>query len=343
MHPILRAIVSLVSFRLRSRASLELEVLALRHQLGVLRRKQKKIIHVSKADRLLWTLLYRIWPRALDAMVLVKPDTVIEWHRKGFRLYWSWRSQDKRPWRKLSPELRELIRQMKMDNPLWGVQRIQGELLKLGIEISHQSVYKCMPKRFKPPSPKWRIFLREHMHETAAMDMFVVITVTYRILYAMVLIGHDRRKILHIDVTAHPTQDWLSHQIVRAFQSNDRPTYLLRDRDALYGRRFRDTVRALGIQEIVAARQSPWQNIYVERVIGSIRSECLNHVIVINERHLQRILSSYVRYYNQSRTHYSLDKDCPEPRPIEPPSKGPKIIAIPEVGGMHHRYVRRAA
>jgi transposase InsO family protein len=181
------------------------------------------------------------------------------------------------------------------------------------------------------------------MHDTTAIDMFVVFTLTYRILYAMVLISHERRRILHFDVTAHPTQDWLSRQMITAFQSNARPKYLLRDRDALYGQRFRDCIRAMEIQEVVTARQSPWQNIYVERVIGSIRSECLNHIIVVNENHLRRVLSSYVRYYNQARTHQSLGQDCPDPRPVEPPSAGKRIVAIPEVGGLHHRYIRRAA
>ena len=342
MRAILAALIDLLALRLRRRASLELEVIALRQQLAVLRRKHKKTIQVSNADRYFWTLLYRIWPKALDHIVLVKPATVVSWHRKGFRRYWAWRIKEGRIRPKLTPELRELIRQMKLDNPLWGVRRIHAELLKLGFSISTRSVHKCMPKRYNPPSPTWRNFLRENMHETAATDMFVVFTLTYHILYAMVVVSHERRKILYFAVTSRPSPDWLSQEIVRAFQSNARPTYLLRDRDSLYGKVFRDSVRSLGIQEIVAARQSPWQNIYVERVIGSIRSECLNHMIVVNERHLRRILASYVEYYNKSRTHNALDLDCPEPRPVERQSDG-EIVAIPQVGGLHHRYTRRRA
>jgi transposase InsO family protein len=275
---------------------LELEVIALRHQLGVLRRKQKRVLHVSLADRILWSWLFWMWPQVLNTMVLVRPDTVVGWHRKGFRLYWTWRAQDKRHCPVLTPELRELIRKMKFDNPLWGIRRIQGELRKLGFIISTTSVQKCMPKRYKPPSPGWRMFLREHMRHTVAMDMFVVFTLTYKILYGMILVHHKRRKIVHFAVTANPSQDWLSERLVAACRSNAIPRYLLRTRDALYGKRFRDSVRELGIQEIVAARQSPWQDVYVERVIGSIRSECLNHVVVMNEHHLRYILASYVQY-----------------------------------------------
>ncbi len=275
-------------------------------------------------------------------MVLVKPYTVIRWHYAGFRMFWRWRSRSKR-WCKVGPELRDLIHQMKRDNPTWGARRIEGELRKLGFEITHSTVYRYLREQFISPSPGWRVFLRNHMKETAAVDMLVVVTLGFQLLYAMVLISHRRRKILHFDVTEHPTQDWLTAQIARAFSSNPKPKYLLRDRDVIYGRKFSDRLKELRIKEHVTTPQSPWQNIYVERVIGSIRRECLDHVIVLNERHLRWILSSYVRYYNYSRTHRALELDCPIHRPIERPSKGKKIIAVPEVGGLHHRYERRAA
>jgi transposase InsO family protein len=175
-----------------------------------------------------------------------------------------------------------------------------------------------------------------------AIDMFVVVTATFRLLYALIALGHDRRKVIHFEITEHPTQDWLARQMTEAFPWDSAPRYLLRDRDASYGPTFRHRVNAMGIKEVVIAPRSPWQNPYVERIIGSIRRECLNHVIIVDERDLRRELSSYFQYYHNGRTHLSLAKDCPETRPIHPPSAG-KIIAFPEVGGLHHRYERRAA
>jgi transposase InsO family protein len=275
-------------------------------------------------------------------MVLVKPASVIRWHYAGFRMFWGWRS-GRKPWRKVGPEIRDLIHQMKRDNPTWGVRRIEGELRKIGINISYMTVYKNLPKFAAPPSPGWRAFLSNHMKETAAVDFLVVVTLSFQLLYAMVLISHGRRKIIHIDVTDHPTQDWVADQVTRAFAKNPKPKYLVRDRDAIFGQRFRARLRELNVKEKVTMRQSPWQNIFVERTIQSIRQECLDHVIVINRRHLRRLLTSYAQYYNFSRTHKSLAQDCPVHRPVQRPSMGKKIIAIPQVGGLHHRYERRAA
>ena len=274
-------------------------------------------------------------------MVLVKPATVLAWHLKGFRLYWRRRSRHLgRPG--TSREIRQLIRQMSQANPLWGAPRIRGELLKLGIEVSRATVGRYMPWRPKVPSPTWRSFLQNHMHDTAAVDMFVVVTATFQLLYALVVLGHERRKVIHFDVTPNPTQAWLARQITEAFPWDTAPRFLLRDRDASYGQTFRDRVQAMTIEEVVTAPRSPWQNAYVERIIGSIRRECLDHVIVLDERHLRRVLSAYFEYHHQSRTHLSLGKDCPEPRSIQPPSAG-TVIAFPQVGGLHHRYERRAA
>jgi len=274
-------------------------------------------------------------------MVLVKPATVVQWHRKGFRLYWRWRSRRLgRP--KMSAEIRDLIRRVSLANPLWGAPRIHGELLKLGIEVSQATVGKYLPWRPKIPSPTWRSFLHNHLTDIAAIDMFVVATATFRLLNAMIVLGHDRRRIIHFNVTHNPTQAWLAHQMTEAFPWDTAPRYLLRDRDASYGPVFRDRVRVMGIKEVVTAPRSPWQNAYVERLIGSIRRECLDHIIIFNEHHLRRVLSSYFQYHHQTRTHLSLDKDCPETRPIHPPTAG-KIIAFPQVGGLHHRYERRAA
>ncbi len=335
-----RSIVSMLSRRFRSRAVVELENLALRHQLHVLRRQRPGRLRLFAIDRLLWVLLYRLWPRCLEVMVLVKPATVIQWHRQGFRLFWRWRSRSGRP--SMDREIRDLIRQMSSANPLWGAPRIHGELLKLGIEVSQATVAKYMVRRLGAPSPTWRSFLRNRSEGIAAIDMFVVASASFRLLYVMIFLAHDHWKIMRTAVTEHPTAGWLSRQITEAFPWETAPRYLLRDRDASFGSDFRSRVEAMGITEVITAPRSPWQNAYVERVIGSIRREYLDHVLIFNERHLRRVLSSYVDYYHRIRTHLSLDKDCPDPRPIMPPRIG-KVIAIPQVGGLHHRYERLAA
>ena len=340
MVTVLSALLSLLSFRFRGRASLELELIALRHQVTVLRRQRPGRPRLFSADRLLWVWLYRIWPQVLDAMVLVKPATVVEWHRKGFRLYWRRRSRLGRP--KIRREIRELVRKMSLANPLWGAPRIHGELLKLGIDVSQATVGRYFPWRPKVPFQTWRSFLHNHMHDTAAVDMFVVVTARFQLLYALLVLGHERRKVIHFDVTQNPTQVWLARQINEAFPWDTAPRYLLRDRDTSYGQVFRNRLEAMAIEEVVTAPRSPWQNAYVERIIGSIRRECLDHVIVFDERHLRRVLSAYFEYHHHSRTHLSLAKDCPEPRLIQPPSTG-TVVAFPQVGGLHHRYERRAA
>src|SRR3979409_1064196 len=259
MITLLSALVSLLSFRVRGRASLEVELLALRHQVSVLRRERKGRLQTFATDRLLWVWLYRIWPQVLNAMVLVKPASVVQWHRKGFRLHWQWRSRSLQIGRpKTSTEIRQLIRQMSMANPIWGAPRIHGELLMLGIEVSQATVGRYMPWRPKVPSSTWRSFLHNHMHNMAAVDMFVVATATFRLLYALIVLGHDRRTIIHFEVTQNPTQIWLARQITEAFPWDTAPSYLLRDRDASYGQAFRDRVQAMGINEVVTAPRSPW-------------------------------------------------------------------------------------
>jgi transposase InsO family protein len=231
---------------------------------------------------------------------------------------------------------------MTRENPLWGAPRVHGELLKLGIEISQAAVSKYMIRHPKPPSQSWRTFLRNHVGCLASVDFFVVPTATFQILFVFIVLHHERRRIVHLGVTAHPTSPWASQQIREAFPWETAPRYLIRDRDGSYGAVFRSRLQAMGINEVLTAPRSPWQNAYAERVIGTIRRECLDHVIVLSERHLRRILSSYFDYYHRSRTHLSLEKDCPDPRPVHPPDAG-KIIAFPQVGGLHHRYERRAA
>ena len=292
MHSLFSELFSWLTCRFRGRVELELEVIALRHQLAVLRRQRPGRTQLFAIDRLIWVWLYRLWPRFLEAMVLVKPATVIQWHRQGFRQFWRWRSRSGRP--SVEREVRDLIRQMSSANPLWGAPRIHGELLKLGIEVSQATVAKYMVRRRGTPSQNWRSFLCNHAEGIAAIDMFVVASASFRMLYVMIILAHDRRKIMLTAVTEHPTAAWLSRQVTEAFPWDTASRYLLRDRHASYGSDFRGRVEAMGIKEGVTAPRSPWQNAYVERVIGSIRRECLDHLVIFNERHLRRILSSYV-------------------------------------------------
>jgi transposase InsO family protein len=340
--PILSAILKSLATFFRTRAALQLEILALRHQLGVLQRSVKKP-KLTAADRLVWTWLAAVWPEWKSSLVILKPETVIAWHRKGFRLFWSWKSRRGRPGRpRATKEVRELIRTMSTANPLWGAPRIHGELLKLGIEISQASVSKYMVRQRKPPSQTWRTFLDNHVESLVSVDFFTVPTIRFQILYVFLVLAHDRRRVVHFNVTAHPTAAWTAQQLREAFPFDQIPKYLLRDRDGIYCDDFLSQVKAMGIEEILTAPRSPWQNPFVERMVGSIRRECLDHMIVFNEASLRRHLREYISYYQNSRTHLSLDKDAPEQRAVQTVSDG-KIVAIPEVGGLHHRYERRAA
>jgi transposase InsO family protein len=276
-------------------------------------------------------------------LVLVKPETVIAWHRKGFRLFWTWKVRRGQPGRLAVPkDIRELIRKMSRENPLWGAPRIHGELLKLGIDVGETSVGKYMVRRRKPPSQTWRTFLENHVKSLVSVDFFTVPTLRFQILYVFLVLAHDRRRILHFGVTAHPTAEWTAQQLREAFPWETAPRYLLRDRDRIFGDDFTKQVKDIGIKEVLSAPRSPWQRAYIERLIGTLRRECLDHVIVLNEASLYRHVKSFMAYYHESRTHLSLAKDTPEPRPVNPSELGP-VVAIPQVGGLHHRYERRAA
>ena len=326
-----------------SRAALQLENLALRHQIGVLQRSARKRPKLTPLDRLLWVWLSRIWSGWRSALAIVEPETVVAWHRKGFRLFWIWKvrhGQQGRP--VISREVRDLIRKMCRENPCWGAPRIHGELLKLGINIGESSVSKYMVRSRKPPSQTWRTFLENHAQQLVSIDFFTVPTIRFQVLYVFLVLAHDRRRILHFNVTAHPTAEWTGQQLREAFPFDQLPRYLLRDRDRIFGDDFREQVRDMGICEVLSAPHSPWQRAYVERVIGSIRRECLDHVIVFHKSSLRRTLNSYFDYYHRSRTHLSLGKDSPEPRTIQPPEMG-SVVGLPQVGGLHHRYERRAA
>ena len=327
----------------QSRAALDLENLALRHQIAVLQRSAVKRLKLTSADRLLWICLSRLWHDWRSALAIVKPETVLAWHRAGFRLFWAWKVRRSQPGRPLILRgVRDLIRKMCRENPSWGAPRIHGELLKLGIDIGQSSVSKYMLRSRKPPSQTWRTFLENHAKQMVSIDFFTVPTICFQILYVFLVLAHDRRRILHFNVTAHPTAEWTGQQLREAFPFDQLPRYLLRDRDTIFGDDFREHVRDMGICEVLSAPRSPWQRAYVERVIGSIRRECLDHVIVFQESSLRRTLHSYFEYYHLSRTYLSLAKDSPEPRAIQPPEMG-SVVAIPQVGGLHHRYERRAA
>jgi len=319
-----------------------LENAALRQQLAVFKRDVKRP-KLRRWDRLFWIGLRAIWKDWKSALVIVRPETVISWQQKRFKRYW-WRlSQSKGPGRpRVSSEIRTLISNMAAANPFWGAPRVHGELLKLGYEISERTVSRLMPKNDKKPSQTWTTFLRNHVGQMVSIDFFTVATVRLHVLYVFVILAHDRRRVLHFNVTEHPTAVWAAQQIIEAFPEDRAPRYLLRDRDGIYGHCFTTRIEGMGIEQVRITARSPWQNCYVERAIGSIRRECLNHMIVLSEQHLRRILKSYFRYYHESRTHLSLSKDAPESRAIQA-NELERIVQIPQLGGLHHRYERRAA
>ncbi len=337
MVALLCFLVTLFASPLKSKGRLEAENAALRHQLNVLRRKVRGRVQLTNSDRLFLIRLYRWFPSVLKAITIIRPETLVRWHRAGFRRYWRWksRSQGGRP--QIDAELRALIQQMSLDNPLWGAPRIHGELLKLGFELAQSSVAKYMVKRCGPPSQGWLTFLRNHAPNIAAMDLFVVPTIGFDLLYALVIVRLERRDLVWINVTANPTAEWVARQITEAFPWNEAPRYLIRDRDRVYGDVVKHRLRAMGIRDKPIAAGSPWQNGFAERLIGSIRRECVDHVVALGEAHLHRVLRSYVRYYNESRTHRSLNKDAPFHRATE---RIGAIISRPLLGGLHHRYRR---
>jgi transposase InsO family protein len=321
---------------------LVLENLTLRQQIAVYKRRQTRP-RLRRTDRLFWAGLARIWPGWRQALVIVTPDTVLRWQRRRFRDYWaqlSARTMAGRP--PVNAEIRALITHIATANPLWGAPRIHGELVKLGIDVAERTVSRLMPKRRPQPSQTWRTFLANHVQDLVSVDFFTVPTARLRVLFVLVVLAHHRRRVVHFNVTEHPTALWTAQQIVEAFPDDSAPSYLLRDRDRVYGQQFRHRVKGMRIKEVLTAPRSPWQNPFAERLIGSIRRECLSHVLVLDESHLRRILTRYFSYYHHARTHLALDKDTPDPRPIEPPAAG-MIVEVPEVGGLHHRCLRQAA
>jgi putative transposase len=318
-----------------------LENVALRHQLAILQRSVPRP-RLRRRDRIFWVCLSRLWANWRASLLIVQPATVLAWHRQGFQLYWRWKSRHRSVGRPpLDLELRTLIHRMARENPTWGRRRIQAELRFLGYEVAELTVAKYMRRTSPRPSATWRTFLEEHIGEIVAIDFFVVPTLTFHLLFGFLVLRHHRRELVHVNVTDHPSAAWAAHQLVESFPEETAPEYLLRDRDAIYGDAFVRRVKALGMSEVLIAPRAPWQNPLAERVIGSIRRECLDHVIVINERHLRRLLRRYLAYYNATRPHQSLRNQSPYPREAQPQTSEP-IVAIPQVGGLHHRYQRAA-
>jgi putative transposase len=331
------ALLVSLSASFRSRAALQLEILALRHQIGVLQRSVKRP-KLTSADRLLWAWLCSVWQDWQSAVYIMKASTVIGWQRKGFP---SVLDLEDSAWEARAAGGAEGSSRVdsyyEPRKSALGSSADPRRTAQARIEIGENSVSKYMVRRRRPPSQTWRTFLDNHVKSMVSVDFFTVPTIRFQILYVFLVLAHDRRRILHFGVTARPTAEWTVQQLREAFPWDTAPRYLLRDRDRIFGKDFVDQVK-----QVLSAPRSPWQRAYVERVIGTIRRECLDHMIVLNERCLHRHLKSFIDYYHRSRTHLALEKDSPEPRPIQAPESG-RIIAIPEVGGLHHRYERRAA
>ena len=325
MVAMLRLIAALIANLFKSRRRLEAENLFLRHQLNVAVRGQPSRLPLRGSDRALLVWMTRLWPSLLGLARVVEPATILRWHRAGFRSYWRWKSRKRAGRPRIDRGLRDLIRRMSKENPLWGAPQIHGELLKLGFDLAESTVSKYMIRRRHPPSQSWRTFLRNHAEAIAAIDLCLVPTVRFESLFALVIIGHGRRQLLWFAVTRHPTAEWLAQQIVEAFPWETAPAYLVRD------------IRAMGIRDRPTSPRSPWQNPYAERLIGTLRRDCLDHVVIFGARHLQRILAAYTDYYNQTRTHLSLNKDAPFGRVVQ---RQGAILAVPILSGLHHCYAR---
>ena len=295
-------------------ASREAEILVLRQQLLVLSRKAPKRARLRNIDRLILVCLSRLFPSLLDAIVIVKPETVLRWHRRGFRAYWRWKS-----WRR------------------GGRPRIHGELLMLGLDVSESSVGRYMIRIGRTRSQGWKTFLRNHAAGIASIDLFVVRTISFKLLCGLVILRHARRRLVRIAVTTNPTAEWIAGQVTEAFPWSEAPRHLIRDRDRAFGSAYTRRVHAMGIRDRPTAARSPWQNGHVERLIGSVRRECLDHVLVFGEADLHRVLKTYAGYYNKVRTHLSLDKDAPNCRRTQTVGA---IVAMPVLEGLHHQYVR---
>ncbi len=341
--PSLATLLLLLRAVVLDRQRLLLENLALRQQLLVLKRRNPRP-HLTDADRIFWIGMRRALRGWKDCLLVVKPETVIRWHRRGWRYYWGRQSKPHRPGRPpIGWKLVHLIKRLSIENPLWGAPRITAELERLGHSVAEASVDKYMIRQ--PPGgggQRWATFLRNHLRVTAACDLFTVPTATFRNLFVLVVLHHERRLIRHVAVTANPTSEWIAGQLREAFPGGEEPRFLLHDRDGAFsGEEFVRQLRSMCIRELLSAPQSPWQNCYVERVIGTTRRDCTDHVIPLGERHLRAILAEHVAYYNTSRCHQSLEGNSPIPRAVEP-EPAADVRATPVLGGLHHVYERAA-
>src|SRR5881398_2388024 len=336
MFAILHSLGMFVADLFKSRCRLEAENLFLRHQLSIALRCAPPRLRLRGGDRALLVWMTRLWPSLLGAAKVVQPETILRWHRSGFKAFWRWKSRKRAGRPKIDRGLRDLIQRMSKENQQWGASRIHGELLMLGFEVAQSTVSKYMV-RGGTPSQSWKTFLRNHAEAIAAIDLFVVPTLTFERLIAFLVLGHGRRQLLWFEVTRHPTAEWLARQITEAFPWASAPAYLVRDNDGAYGHVFTSRVRAMGIRDRPIPPGSPWQNGYAERLIGTVRRECLDRMLIFSESHLRRVLASYAAYYNQARTHLALQKDAPLHRAVQ---RSGVVIAIPILSGLHHQYVR---
>jgi transposase InsO family protein len=322
-----------------------LEILALRQQVAVLKRKRPRP-SLNRLDRFFWTTLRHIWPRWSDVLVIVKPETVVGWHRAGFRLYWRWRSRRRGGRPKISEEIRAVIRRMAAENSDWGAPKIHGELLKLGFEVSERTVARYLQRlrRRGDPAKRWLAFLANHREVIVAFDFFTVPTVTFQLMYCLFVIEHGRRRVLHFNVTRHPTADWVVQQLREAFPEAGPYRYAIFDHDSKFDADVIAFLKATGLSPKRTSVQAPWQNGIAERWVGSCRREILDHIIALNEQHLRRLIRDYVNYHQDDRIHDSLDKDTPNRRPVESkPSSAATVISSARLGGLHHRYSWRQA
>ena len=339
------AVLATIRVLFRSRVDIALEVLALRQQVAVLKRKRPRPV-LTSLDRVFWTALRHVWPRWSDVLAIVKPETVVGWHRAGFRLYWRWRSRPRGGRPKITEEIRVLIARLAQDNPDWGAPKIHGELQKLGLVVSERSVARYLRRigRRGDPGKRWLAFLQNHREVIAAFDFFTVPTVTFQLLYCFFVIDHRRRRILHFHVTPHPTAAWVVQQLREAFPQASPYRYVIFDRDSKFDAEVLAFLKATGLTAKRTSVQAPWQNGVAERWVGSCRREILDHVIALDQQHLRRLIRDYVDYHHQDRIHDSLEKDTPNRRTVEPkPAANATVISMPRLGGLHHRYAWREA
>ena len=337
MLAIVHLLGSLLADLFKSRSRLEAENLFLRHQLNIALRRAPPRLRLRGSDRALMVWLVRLWPSLLGAAQVVRPDTILRWHRAGVRAHWRWKSRRSAGRPRIDRSLRELIQRMSQENPLWGASRIHGELLMLGFEVAQSTVSKYMCRCGYPPSQSWKTFLRNHADAIAAVDLCVVRTLAFDLWFVFVVLGHSRRQLLWFEITRHPTAEWLARQITEAFPWTSAPAYLVRDNDRAYKQVFTARITAMGIRDRPITPASPWQNGIAERLIGTLRRECLDQVVIFGEAHLRRILSAYAAYYNRARPHLALQKDAPLRRAVQ---RVGSIVAIPVLAGLHHQYVR---